>query len=193
MTAVNRQQWPQPVSNASLVHLWYTDFSLLISKNTNHITPVNVRWIRPSLFHTLMVLSAEPVIMSPEVSWMADQTALWCPDNVIKGLVVPSNFHTQAVSSHEALNTVFSFKPAARLHTAMKRHQHFWLVNKQVDELCMTESKSLFWNYLWKHFDMHATYLYTTWHGLDSGAIKTVSDPPQDDTTAASTNFYCYV
>ena len=56
---------------------------------------------------------------------MADQTALWCPDNVIKGLVVPSNFHTQAVSSHEALNTVFTFKPAARPQTAMKRQQHF--------------------------------------------------------------------
>jgi hypothetical protein len=52
---------------------------------------------------------------------MADQTALWCPDNVIKGLEVPSNFHTQAVSSHEALNTVFSFKPAARLQTARKK------------------------------------------------------------------------
>ena len=114
------------------------DFSLLISKNIIHITPVNVCWIGPSLFHTLMVLSAEPVIMSPEVSWMADQTALWCPDNVIKGLGVPSNFHTQAVSSHEALNTVFSFKPAARLQTAMKK-QYFWLVNIQVDELGMTE------------------------------------------------------
>jgi len=40
---------------------------------------------------------------------------------------------------------------------------------------------------------MHATYLYITWHRLNSGAIKTVPDPPQDDTTAASTNFYCYV
>jgi len=28
---------------------------------------------------------------------------------------------------------------------------------------------------------------------VNSGAVKIVLDPLQDDTTAASTNFYCYV
>jgi hypothetical protein len=52
---------------------------------------------------------------------MADQTAPWCPDNVTEGFVLPSNFHTQAVASHDALNTVFSFEPAERLQTARKK------------------------------------------------------------------------